>query len=115
YPARGVVLVLSILVAIVVAHSLLLPPLGWDSLTYHAVKAARWVQRAGFVDAVAPGTWAVYRNYWAGAEVLTAWSMLPFHADTLAMAMQAVHWLLLGLAIIALVRELGAREPYASS
>ena len=69
----------------------------------------------GTADLFAPGNWALYRNFWAGAEVLTAWSMLPFHADTLAMASQAICWLALGLALVALVRELGAREPYASS
>jgi hypothetical protein len=114
-PNRVITLAISVLSVIVVLQSLLLPPLGWDSLTYHAVKAATWVQRGGTVDLVAPGTWALYRNFWAGAEVLTAWSMLPFHADTLAMASQATCWLALGLALVAFVRELGTREPYASS
>jgi len=114
-PNRVVTLAISLISAIVVLQSLLLPPLGWDSLTYHAVKAATWLQRGGIADLVAPGNWALYRSFWAGAEVLTAWSMLPFHADTLAMATQGVCWLALGLALVALVRELGAREPYASS
>jgi hypothetical protein len=112
---RSIALTFALLAAIVVVHSLLLPPLGWDSLTYHTVKAGMWVQHGRVVYLVAPGTWALYENFWAGAEVLTAWSMLPFHSDTLAMAMQAAHWLVLGLAVVALVRELGAREPYASS
>jgi hypothetical protein len=112
---RAVILCIALLAAVVILHSLLLPPLGWDSLTYHAVKAGTWVQRGGIADLVAPGTWALYQNLWGGAEVLTAWSMLPFHGDTLAMATQGACWLALGLALVTLVRELGAREPFASS
>jgi hypothetical protein len=112
---RGVVCCVSLLATIVIVHSLLLPPLGWDSLTYHAVKAAKWLQHGGMTRFAAPGTWALYENFWGGAEVLTAWAMLPFHADTLAMALQAGCWVGLGLATVALARELGAREPYASS
>jgi hypothetical protein len=112
---RAVTLSVTLLATVVILHSLLLPPLGWDSLTYHAVKAGTWVQRGGIADLVAPGTWALYRYFWGGAEVLTAWSMLPFHGDTLAMATQGACWLALGLALATLARELGAREPYASS
>jgi hypothetical protein len=114
-PYRTVVLAVSCLAAIVIAHSLLLPPMGWDSLTYHAVKSATWVQRGGIVDLSAPGTWSLYENLWGGAEVLTAWAMLPFHADTLAMGWQAAVWVALGLALVALARELRGREPHVSA
>jgi hypothetical protein len=30
-----------------VARAIVLPPLGWDALTYHSVKAAMWVQHGG--------------------------------------------------------------------
>jgi hypothetical protein len=72
-------------------------------------------QRGGFIDLGDLGdlgTGAVYRNYWAGAEVLMTWRILPLHSD--ALSTQAVPWLLLAFAIIGLVRELGAREPFAS-
>ncbi len=114
-PFRPGVLAAGLGLTIVTLHSLILPPIGWDSLTYHAVKSALWVQRGGFAAIDAPGTWALYRDFWGGGEVLVAWAMLPFHDDTLAMAGQAACWLALGLATLVLARELGAREPYASS
>jgi hypothetical protein len=99
----------------IVVRPLMLPPLAWDSLTYHAVKAAMWVQHAGAPRMQGPGTWAYYADMWAGGEVFTSWAMLPFHGDLLAMEVDAVEWLALGLALIALARELGIREPYASA
>jgi hypothetical protein len=99
----------------IVVRPLLLPPLGWDSLTYHAVKAAMWVQNGGKLPMNGPGTWSYYANMWAGGEVFTSWAMLPFHSDLLAMAVDVAEWLALGLALVALARELGIREPYASA
>jgi len=84
-------------------------------LTYHAVKSGLWVQNAGTLPLRSPGGWSAYRNYFGGGEILWAWAMLPFHADTLALVADAVEWLALGLALMALARELGVREPLASA
>jgi hypothetical protein len=99
----------------IVLRPLLLPPIAWDTMTYHGVKAAKWVQHAGALDMDAPGPWALYRDLWSGAEVFTAWAMLPFRSDLLAAAPDAVEWLGLGVALVALARELGVREPHASA
>lgn len=89
-------------------HALLLPPLGWDSLTYHAVKAAMWIQHAGALPMHAPGTWNYYRDTWAGADALLSWTMLPMHSDLLATFAELVQWALLAVCVIALCRALGA-------
>ena len=96
-------------------RAVLLPPIGFDTLTYHGVKAAMWVQNAGVDSMVGTGSWAYYRNMPAGAEVFTAWAMLPMHADTLTGLLEIGQWLGLGLAVLVLCRELGAREPFGSA
>lgn len=112
---RWVVLAFLVTCLPIVVRPLILPPMGWDTLTYHAVKAAMWVQHAGALQMHGPGTWALYNTMWGGGEVFTAWSMLPFHSDLLAMEVDAAEWLALGLALLALARELGIREPHASA
>ena len=106
---------LGVLAAVLAIRTLILPPLAWDTLTYHAVKSALWAQNAGELPLHAPGGWSAYRNYFGGAEILTAWAMLPFRQDTLALLVDAVEWIALGLAIVCLARELGVREPFASA
>jgi len=114
-PFRWVAVAFAALSLPIVLRPLLLPPMGWDTLTYHAVKAAMWVQNAGTLPMNGPGTWAFYAPIWAGGEVFTAWAMLPFHSDLLAMAVDAAEWLALGLALFALARELGIPEPAGSA
>src|SRR6266542_162847 len=99
----------------IVLRPMLLPPLGWDTLTYHGLKAAMWVQYGGELHMDAPGPWALTQALWGGGEVFTAWAMLPFHSDLLAMWVDALEWLALGVSLVALARELGIREPYASA
>lgn len=96
-------------------RAFILPPLGWDTLTYHGVKAAMWVQNGGVDSMVGTGPWGYYRNMLAGAEVFTAWAMLPLRADTLTGLLEVGEWLALGLAVLVLARELGAREPLGSA
>ena len=105
----------SLFGALLMIRTLVVPPLSWDTLTYHAVKSALWVQNAGELPLRTPGGWSAYRNYFGGGEILWAWAMLPFGADTLAPLVDAVEWLALGLAMVALARELGVREPIASA
>ncbi len=114
-PHRGVVLAFFVVCLPIVLRPFVLPPLGWDTLTYHGVKAGMWVQHAGKLTMRGPGTWAYYATMWAGGEVFTSWAMLLFHGDLLAMAVDVAEWLALGLALMALARSIGVREPYASS
>ncbi|MEE8161157.1 MAG: hypothetical protein V3T61_05925 [Acidobacteriota bacterium] len=91
----------------------LLPPLGWDTLTYHAVKAAMWIQTGGPAAMEAPGGWSSYRTYVGGGEIFTAWAMLPFHNDLLVGLVDPLQWLFLGLVLYGLARQLGLKSKYA--
>jgi hypothetical protein len=84
------------------------PPLAWDLLTYHLVKAARWVQTGGLAPELAPDRWRGYEYFPANGDVLWAWAMLPFHGDSAVALASATTWLFAILAAFALARELGA-------
>jgi hypothetical protein len=96
-------------------RTLILPPLGWDALTYHSVKSALWVQHGTLAAMEAPGPWAYYRHMPGAAEVLTAWAMLASSSDAFAPGLEIAQWLALGLATMMLAREIGVREPFAST
>jgi hypothetical protein len=114
-PRRGWIVAFGVVALTTVLRPWVLPPLGWDTQVYHALKAGLWVHSGElrFLQPIA--YWALYRNYPAGGEVFTAWGMLPFHDDTLAVAPEAVQWIGILLAAIALGREMGLREPYATT
>jgi len=44
----------------ILLRELVAPPLGWDALTYHLARPARWVQVGGMVQSVAPGSTFYY-------------------------------------------------------
>lgn len=112
-PRRGWVYAFFVVSSTVILRPFVLPPLGFDSLVYHSTKAAMWVHEGGlrFLDGF--NSQAIFRNYPAGAEVFSAWGMLPFHSDFLAVAPEAIQWLALILAGYVMARELGLRDPYA--
>jgi hypothetical protein len=95
------------LVLLLGTRALLLPLLGWDSLTYHAVKAGLWVQTGGWFTLDAPGGWEYYRSFFGGGELFTAWAMLFLHSDLLAGVPDLVFWLFLGLVSASVAREFG--------
>ncbi|MFT7514482.1 MAG: hypothetical protein ACI9QL_003704 [Candidatus Omnitrophota bacterium] len=97
------------LVLLTALRLLFLPILSYDSLTYHGLKAALWVQGGGPITYTAPGSWGIYKSYFGGGEVGTAWAMLPFHADTLATAYDLFPFSVLMLGIYSLGRMLGLR------
>ena len=78
-PAQAFYASVLLAFAVTIARSLMLPTVGWDSITYHYVKAGMWVQSGGPITLDAPGGWSMYRAIFGGGEIFTAWSMLPFH------------------------------------
>ncbi|HKU41376.1 MAG TPA: hypothetical protein VJR89_24600, partial [Polyangiales bacterium] len=96
-------------------RGLIIPPLGWDTFTYHGPRAALWLQTGQLTFDPGPSVYMLYRHFFAGGEVFMAWAMLPFHSDLLVNATSIVQWLGLGLSTWAIARELGAREPYAAT
>jgi hypothetical protein len=95
---------------LLLSRLLLLPSLGWDSLTYHGLKAGLWVQNGGHIFYDAPGGWAYYRFLFPGGEIFTSWAMLPFHSDLIACLPDLAHWLGLGLVIFTLGCECDAKR-----
>lgn len=112
---RLVYLSAGLFAVVTAARALMLPTVGWDSLTYHFVKAGMWVQTGGPITLTAPGGWGMYRSIFGGGEIFTAWAMLPFHNDLLACAVDLVWWALLGIALYALCLELGLRARHRSA
>ena len=89
---------------VTVAKTLLIPPLGWDSLVYHSARSAFWVQAGGPATLHAPGGWSYYPLYVGGSELLSAWAMLPFHSDLMVAFFGALLWLAVGLLTFSLGR-----------
>lgn len=105
--------VLAGVLAVAVARclrALAAPPLGWDDLTYHLLKAGRFVQSGGFTDAPAPDAWGAYRFFPVAGEILWAWAMLPLRGDALVAPAGLLIWGLGVLGVYAAARELGARS-----
>lgn len=92
---------------------LMLPLLGWDSLTYHGLKAGLWVQGGGWAVLEAPGGWEYYRTFFGGGEIFTAWAMLFPRSDMLAGIPDLAFWMLIGLVVVCLAREFGSSRRSA--
>jgi hypothetical protein len=88
-------------------------PLAWDDLTYHLVKAARFVQEGGVVAAPAPAPWSYYELYPPAGDILWAWAMLPLRREALVPVMSALIWAVAVLGTFSCAREYGARREDA--
>jgi 4-amino-4-deoxy-L-arabinose transferase-like glycosyltransferase len=109
---RWLLYVYAFSLAVTFLRTLAIPPLGWDTQTYHGVKAGMWVQDGGMFSMPAPGGWGVYQSLFGGYELQLAWAMLPFHGDLPAGLVDALQWLFLGLAVYALGGEIGLRARF---
>jgi hypothetical protein len=100
---------------LIAARSLIVPPVGWDTITYHGPRMVQWLQSGQFTFDPGPGPHNFYRHFISGGEVLMTWALLPFHTDLLANLTSIVQWLGVGSAAWGLARALGVREPFAAS
>lgn len=95
------------------ARASVAPPLGWDALTYHLVKAARWTQGAGLYLDDGPDAWGYYRWFaWLG-DAPWSWSLLALRSD---LGLASINLLVVAALVVAtraLARELGADEVVA--
>lgn len=87
---------------------LLVPILAWDTVGYHAVRAAIWVKTGAWSVQPAPGGWWLHQLLPGGGELLTAWGMLFYHRDIFAMAVDVPLYLMLAVVMYALAVDLGA-------
>ncbi len=97
----------SLLAVLLTVRTLALPLLGWDAITYHAVKAGMWVQSGRWTALIAPGGWESALTLFGGGEAFTAWAMLFLHHDLLAGIPDVFFWGLLGLTTAGLATEFG--------
>lgn len=78
----------------------MIPPLGWDTITYHGPKAVVWVQTESFVNFLdAPGGPSYANNMFGGGEIFLAWSMLVFRSDFAVGIVDAFMWALLAISV----------------
>jgi len=112
---RQVLLVVAVLLAPTLLRGLILPPMGWDSLTYHVFKAAEWLRTGGVDGMAGTGPFGCHRLMFGGGEVLSAFGFLPFGDDTLAGFLDGLLYLGAGLGTLLAARALRVKEPFASS
>ncbi len=106
--ACGFVVLLSL------SRALLMPPMSWDSLTYHLTFAAYWVQKGSLLKFIAPDQIIENACLPINGELFAAWLMLPFHSDLLVNLMNFPLTLLGGIACYAMARELGLARNEAA-
>jgi hypothetical protein len=97
-----------------ILRSLVAPPMAWDALTYHLLKAGRWVQAGGHAPEAAPDAWGFYEYFPPLGDVAWAWAMLPTHDDSWLGAAFALQWLSVLLAGYVAARAFGASEDRAA-
>lgn len=114
-PFRGVTTAFFVCASPVLLRAVVAPPLGWDTFTYHALKAGMWVQGGGIDAMEGTGAWGYYRDMLGGGDVLFAWALLPIHGDALTGAFGVLQWFALGVCLVGLGRELGGREPWPTT
>ncbi len=103
-------------VAVEVLRGLIRPPLSWDSLMYHLLLTGTWLRDRN----LSPVFGNIPVNYYgyvpANGSVWFWWWMAPSHSELYVNLAALPHWLLLGLAVGGVARQLGARRhwPLAS-
>ncbi|HKI04240.1 MAG TPA: hypothetical protein VKK31_19845 [Thermoanaerobaculia bacterium] len=97
-------------------RGLLRPPLSWDSVMYHLLLTGTWLRDRN----LSPVFGNIPINYYgyvpANGSIWFWWWMAPSHSEFWVNLAALPHWLLLGLAVGGVARELGARRhwPLAS-
>lgn len=89
-------------------RGLLRPPLSWDSLMYHLLLAATWLQDGNLAPVFGPRPIAFYGYNPANGSVWLWWWLAPSHGELWVNLAFLPQLLLLGLATGAVARGLGA-------
>jgi hypothetical protein len=92
------------------------PPLSWDSLMYHLLLTATWLQEGNLFPVFGNIPINYYGYVPANGSVWFWWWMAPSHSELWVNLASFPQWALLGLATGAVARELGARRfwPFAT-
>jgi hypothetical protein len=97
-------------------RGLLRPPLAWDSLMYHLMLTASWVQEHNLAPVFGPYPVNDFGYVPDNGSIWLWWWMAPSHSELYVNLASVAHWVLLGLVVGAAARQLGARRhwPLAS-
>jgi hypothetical protein len=107
--------VLCPVLAFVVAAGLRDSPLTlYDSLSYHLLFPARWLQEHRLFLIATPFSDEAQAYAPANGELFFVWLMAPFHGDLIARVGQLPFYLLIAIALYALGRRLGATPGRAA-
>lgn len=104
----AIVLVLALIgLLFAVQRAAQIPPLAWDSVTYHLAFAARFVQTGSLVTMNGPFAMDRYDHFPKNGETVAAWMMLPFHGDLFVGFMNVTFVVFGWLATYTVGREIG--------
>src|SRR6185369_12012711 len=113
-PVHIAVILLPVL-AFIVAVGLVQSPLTlYDSVSYHLVFSARWLQDHRISIVPTPFSDPAQAYQPGNGELFFLWLMLPFHGDLLARIGQVPFLLLGAAALYAVARRCGARPSHAA-
>ena len=103
------------LLAFIVVVGLVQSPLTlYDSVSYHLVFPARWLQEHRLSIVPTPFSDPAQAYQPGNGELFFLWLMLPFHGDVAARLGQLPFLLLSGVALYAVARRCGARAGHAA-
>ncbi len=88
------------------------PPLAWDSLMYHLLLTATWLQHRNLRPVFGPYPINVYGFVPANGSLWFWWWMAPSHSEIYVNLASLAQWALLGLAAGGVARQLGARRGW---
>ena len=97
-------------------RGLIRPPLSWDSLMYHLLLTGTWLRDRNLFPVFGNIPVNYYGYVPANGSIWFWWWMAPSHSELYVNLAALPHWLLLGLAVGGVARQLGARRhwPLAS-
>ena len=110
----ALLIVCGFVVLLSLSRALLMPPLGWDCLTYHLTFAALWIKKGTLLLFNAPDQIAYAGHFPINGEIFASWLLLPFHNDLLVNTMNFPIMLLGGISCYSIARELGLTRKEAS-
>jgi len=101
----GIILCIFIFLQLarIIIHIWFIPPYVWDTVVYHLVNVAEWVQKERIYPVITP----VGRVYWpASFELLETWFVIFLHHDLLIKVGPFLYYLATGASAYALARSL---------
>lgn len=108
------IMICGFVVLLALSRALLMPPLAWDSLTYHLTFATLWLKKGTLVIFKAPDQIAYAGLFPINGELFASWLLLPFGTDLLINTLNFPIFCLGILSCYAIARELGLTRKEAA-